>query len=117
MIKKLICIECPRGCALSIDIENCKVKGLSGARCPMGKAYAIAEMENPLRIFTATVRTKGLELKLLPVRTNKPIPKKDICKAADAVGKITVDRPVKAGDVIEDNFLMLGVKLIATRAA
>ena len=115
MTKKLTCIECPKGCNLSVDVENCKVKSVTGAKCPRGTAYAIAEMENPSRIFTATVLTKGLELKLLPVRTNKPIPKKDIFKAVYAVTKIMVDKPVKSGDVIDSNFLGLGVRLVATR--
>ena len=113
----MTCIECPKGCTLSVDIENCKVLNVTGAKCPRGIAYAHAEMENPLRIFTFTVIASGLNLKLVPVRTDKPIPKKDIFRAAEEARKIRVTSPVKSGGIIAENFLGLGVKLIATREA
>jgi CxxC motif-containing protein len=115
MIKKLTCVECPKGCAISIDIENCKVVKVTGAKCPRGVAYALSETQNPVRILTATVIADGLDLKLVPVRTNKPIPKKDIFRAVEELGKTRVTKPVKAGEVIAENFLGLGVKLLATR--
>ena len=117
MIKKMTCIECPKGCTLSVDIENCEVKNVTGAKCPRGAAYAVSEVQNPVRIFTATVMAIGLDLKLIPVRTDKPIPKKDIRKAAEYVRKMRVGKPLKAGDTIVENFLGLGVKLLATREA
>jgi CxxC motif-containing protein len=115
MIKKLTCIECPKGCALSVDIENCKVVNISGARCPRGVEYAHSEGENPRRIFTSTVIAVGMNLKLVPVRTDKPIPKKDILRAAQEAKKIRINSPLKSGDTIVENFLGSGVKLIATR--
>ncbi len=115
MIKKMICIECPKGCALSVDIENCKVNKVTGAGCPRGIAYAVSEVQDPSRIFTATVLAEGLDLKLVPVRTAKPIPKKDLFRAAEEVHKMRITKPLKAGDVIVEDFLALGVKLIATR--
>ena len=87
------------------------------AKCPRGVAYAIAEMQDPTRIFTATVRAEGLNLKFIPVRTNKPIPKKDLFRASNEVRKIKISEPLNAGAVITDNFLGLGVKLLATREA
>ena len=117
MIKKMTCIECPKGCSLSVDIEGCKVKNVAGAKCPRGIAYAIAEIQEPARIFTATVAAEGLNLKLVPVRTNKPIPKKEIFRAAEEARKIKITKPVKTGDIVVDNFLGLGVKLLATREA
>ncbi len=61
---------------MSVDIENCKAANIQGAKCPKGTAYAIAEAENPTRVLTSTVLSSGLSLKLVPVRTDKPIPKK-----------------------------------------
>ena len=115
MIKKMICIECPKGCNLSVDVEGCKVLSVQGAKCPKGTGYAISEMENPSRIFTSTVLAKGLSLKLVPVRTDKPIPKKDIFRAQEEVSKMKITSPFKSGDTITGDFLGLGVKLIATR--
>ena len=117
MNKRLICIECPKGCALSFDIVNGAAVRVRGARCPKGIAYAAAETENPTRILTSTVRADGLSLDLIPARTNKPIPKKDIARAMDELRKLKITRPVRSGDTLIDDFLGLGVRLIATREA
>lgn len=117
MTKNMICIECPNSCGLSVEIGLGRVIKVAGAKCPKGIAYAASEIDNPVRIFTATALTEGLSLKLVPVRTSKPIPKKDLSRAAEEVLKIRVANPVKTGDIIIDNFLGLGVNLIATREA
>jgi len=115
MIKKLICIECPRSCALTVDIENCRIVKVEGNKCPKGAEYAKNEIENPQRILTGTVLAKGLRLKMVPVRTDKPIPKSRISEAASELKKIRVTKPVDMGEVIAADFLGLGVNLIATR--
>jgi len=115
MIKKLTCIECPKGCMLSIDIENCRVVRVSGNECPKGEKYAVQEIENPTRILTSAVLTEGLSLKMVPVRTDKPIPKPKLMEAMDEVKKIRLKEPVKAGSVIVENFLNLDVNLLSTR--
>ena len=115
MKKKITCIECPTGCALSVDVENCKVVRVSGGKCPKAEKYAISEIENPVRILTSTVLAEGLSLKMIPVRTDRPLPKKDILRAAEEIKKITVNKPTRAGDLIARNFLHPGINLIATR--
>jgi len=115
MIKKLTCIECPKGCTLSVDIENCRVVTVSGNECPKGEKYAHSEVENPMRILTSAVLTDGLSLKMLPVRTDKPIPKAKLLEAMSEIKKIRVSKPVKIGDVVKENLLGLSVNLIATR--
>jgi len=115
VIKKLTCIECPKSCALSIDIENCRVVALSGNQCPKGKDYAITEIENPMRILTSAVLAKDLSVKMVPVRTDKAIPKSKLMEAMGQIRKIKVSGPLKAGDILEENFLGLGVNLIAAR--
>ncbi|MFC1576196.1 DUF1667 domain-containing protein [Candidatus Omnitrophota bacterium] len=116
MIKKLTCIECPLGCSLQVDIENCKVVKVEGNKCPKGEAYATQEVENPMRILTATVVAKGLELKVIPVRTDAPIPKSKMTEAMAEIGKARVARPVSMGEPIVKDFLNLNVNLVATRA-
>jgi len=115
MIRNMICIECPKGCALSVDIDNGKVVKVQGAKCPKGAAYAALEVQDPVRTLTATVSSEGLVLRLIPVRTNKPIPKKCILKAMEEIKKVKVKAPVKVGDVIVKDLLGLGVKVVATR--
>ncbi|MCM8760544.1 MAG: DUF1667 domain-containing protein [Candidatus Omnitrophica bacterium] len=115
MNKSLVCIECPKGCVLSVDIESSKAKDVKGAKCPKGVIYAQAEVENPTRVLTSTLLAEGLELRLVPVRTDKPIPKKDLFKAMEEIRKIRIRKPLKAGDTVFRNFLGLGINLIATR--
>ncbi len=117
MIKKMTCIQCPKSCSLTVDIENCRVVKVSGNLCPRGEEYAAAEIEDPRRILTATVLARGLSLKMIPVRTDQPIPRAKMGEAAAEIKKIRADRPLKAGDILVENFLNLGVRLIATRGA
>lgn len=115
MTRELICIECPLGCVLSADIDNNKVVATRGNKCPKGEAYAVSEVEAPQRFFTATVLAENLEIKMIPVKTDKPIPKAKIIEAALEVQKIRISRPVSFGEPIVKDFLGLGVDLIATR--
>ena len=115
MVKKVTCIECPQSCALSVETEGSEVNKVTGQKCPKGEKYAHDEIENPVRIVTSTVRTKGFTLKLLPVRTDKPIPKARIFEAIEEIRKITVQHTVKAGDIIIKDFIGVGVNLIAGR--
>ena len=114
-MKKIICIECPIGCSLTIDVEEGKVVSVSGNKCPKGKPYAISEIENPQRILTSTVKTHGLALKMVSVRTDKPIPKEKIFAAIKKIKETTLSKPLYAGDIIISNLLDTGVNLIATR--
>jgi CxxC motif-containing protein len=100
---------------LSIDYEGCKAVTIRGAKCPKGIAYGITEIENPMRILTSVVLSEGLPIKMVPVRTNKPIPKRDIFKAMDEIKKVRVKGPVSIGQTIIPDLLGLGVKIIATR--
>lgn len=115
MTKELICIECPKGCALSVDIENCRVVKVSGSECPKGEEYAVSEIEDPKRILTSTVLTQGLPLKMLPVRTDRPVPKSRIFEAMKEIRKIKINKAVNAGDIVLENLLEIGINLIATR--
>ena len=115
MNKKIICIECPVGCALSVHVKDLKVLKVSGHKCSKGEEYAQSEMENPVRILTATVMTKNLSVKFLPVRTDRSIPKGRIFDAMAKIRKICVNKPVKTGGIVVKNFLNLGVNLIASR--
>ena len=115
MTKKLTCIECPRGCLLSVEIEEGEVSKVSGSGCPKGEIYAKSEIENPLRVLTSTVLTEGLSLKIVPVRTDNPIPRRTLFEAMKEIKKLKIYKPVRTGDIIVKNFLNLGVNLIATR--
>ncbi|OGW75424.1 MAG: hypothetical protein A2Z72_00325 [Omnitrophica bacterium RBG_13_46_9] len=115
MTKKIRCIECPKGCVLSVDTEDKKVMRVRDSKCPKGEKYAVSEVENPVRTLTSAVPASGLPLKMIPVRTDRPIPKPDMKRAMEEIKRLRVYQPVQAGAVIAENFIGLGVNLIATR--
>ena len=61
----MICIECPQGCLLDVEVDTAsgKVKTLTGNKCPKGQQYAYDEVEAPVRMLTTTVRAKAVPLK------------------------------------------------------
>ena len=116
MKRIMTCIECPQGCRLEIEADGSRLIEVTGYKCKRGSAYARQEIEAPLRTLTTSVLTRGLELKMLPVRTSRPIPKEKLFAAMQAVKTLVVTSPVKAGSVVASDFLGLGVDLTACRA-
>ncbi len=111
MERKLTCIICPLGCALTVHLEGKTVTDVTGNNCPRGKAYAESECTDPRRTVTSTVRcTDG---GLVSVKTDKPIPKDKIADCIALINKTVAALPVAIGDVlIEDVF---GSRLVATQ--
>jgi CxxC motif-containing protein len=116
MKRIMTCIECPQGCRLEIEADGSRVISVAGGKCKRGEKYARQEVEAPMRTLTTCVLTRGLELRMLPVRTSKPIPREKLFEAMDGIKRLVVTTPVKAGSVIAVNFLGLGVDLVACRA-
>jgi CxxC motif-containing protein len=112
MIKEMICINCPRGCHLSVDTEKLTV---TGNTCPRGEAYGKAEVTNPVRTVTSTVKIEGARTRRLSVKTDKPISKKLIFACMDEINKVEAKAPVNIGDVIIKNVCGTDVNIVATK--
>ena len=110
-MKELICITCPRGCHLSVD-DNLNV---TGNMCPRGVIYAKAELTHPVRMVTSSVTINSKEQNRLPVKTKEPIPKELIFKVMEEISNVSVNAPIKIGDVIIKNVLECGVDIVATK--
>ena len=115
MNRILTCIECPKSCKISVDIADGSINKIEGYQCPKGEKYAKTEVENPMRILTSTVLANGLGMKLVPVRTDKPIPKEKLMEAMSIIKNIKLDHRVNTGDIIAKDFITQGTNLIATR--
>lgn len=115
MIKKITCIDCPKGCLLTVSVKDGYVIKVDGNKCPRGLDYAKHEIETPMRVLTTTVLAEGLEVKMIPVRTSLAIPKGKIFQALEEIKKIIVRRPVRVGEVIVWNLLETKADLISTR--
>ena len=111
----LICIGCPLGCPLTVEMEGNEVKSVAGNTCPRGDAYAKKELTNPTRIVTSTVRVAGGKLAMVSVKTQSDIPKGKIFECVKALKDVEVTAPVKIGDVIVENVAGTGVNVIATK--
>lgn len=111
-MKDLTCIVCPVGCHIKID-ENLIV---SGNKCPRGKTYAIAEMTEPKRMLTTTVKTAFNYLPRLSVKTKDPVPKELIFEIMTELDNVIVKNNVKIGDIIIKDILNTGVDIVATKS-
>lgn len=113
--KELICIGCPMGCPVEVEMEGNEVVSVKGNTCPRGERYARKEVTDPTRIVTSTVKVKGGREFLVPVKTKEDIPKGKIFACMKALSGIEVDAPVHIGDVIISDAAGTGIDIIATK--
>jgi CxxC motif-containing protein len=109
------CIVCPAGCQIVLTEEKGRIVEVLGGECKLGHEYARKEFTNPERVLTTTVRVEAAVLPVLPVRTEKPIPKKLIKDCMKKLANVTVKAPIKCGEIIYKNILDTGVNIIASR--
>lgn len=113
--KYLTCINCPMGCALTVEMEGDGVVSVSGNTCNRGDTYARKEMTNPTRIVTSTVRVVGGKSDMVSVKTREDIPKGKIFECIENLKNVQVQAPIHIGDVILANAADTGVDVVATR--
>ena len=113
--RESICIGCPMGCALTVELEGNEVISVIGNTCKRGDDYARKEVTNPTRIVTSTVKVANGVLAAVSVKTEKDIPKGRIFDCVRALKDVTVTAPVHIGDVIMKDVAGTGVNVIATK--
>ena len=111
-LQEVICIVCPKGCHLKVSPVDFTV---TGGSCEKGIDYGIAELKNPVRVLTSTVKVEGSDLIRCPVRTNGSIPKGKIMAAMEEINKVALKAPGRVGEVVIPDILGTGVDVIATR--
>lgn len=112
-MKEMICILCPMGCHLTIDVANdYKVTGNS---CPKGEYYGKEELIAPKRVVTSIIRVKGGIHHMVPVKTDKPIPKELVFECMDLLKDIKIESPRKKGDIILKDILGTTSNIVLTR--
>lgn len=117
MLKEMICVACPIGCGMSIELDDeGAVLTVTGNQCKRGEAYAVTECTAPTRTLTTTAKVKNGNSPLVPVRSAKPLPKALLLDCMGVINAIRVDAPVKIGDVVLENILDTGVNIIATNS-
>ena len=111
MVKDIICVACPMGCQISVELSDSgEILSVTGNTCKRGDAYARTECTNPERSLTTTVKVSGGVHPVVPVKSAKAVPK-DCVKE---IAKLEIKTPVKIGDVVCANILGTGVDIVAT---
>jgi len=113
--REIICILCPMGCRINVEIEDGEVIKVEGAGCDRGTGYSIQEIKSPVRDFFTTVIVEGGRMRVLSVRSTRPVPKNMLMACASELAKIVVHAPVRLGDTIVENILNLGIDVVATK--
>jgi CxxC motif-containing protein len=115
MTRNLTCIVCPKGCPLTVELEGEQILSISGHTCRRGEEYARTECIAPMRTLTTTVALVGGGV--LPVKTDRPIPKKLLFACMEAVNAACAHEDTRLGDVVIENILGTGANLVATKDA
>lgn len=113
--REITCTVCPLGCTLGITCEAGKVTGVSGYSCKRGLEYGWTESTDPRRMLTTTVRIEGSALPVLPVKSEKPLPKNLLPDCMNVINKVKLKVPIRTGDIIIRNILDTGINIVATR--
>ena len=90
---KITCIMCPVGCDLEVEKIGDKIK-VTGNSCPRGIIYGEKEVTQPERIVTTIKKYKERTISL---KTDKPIDKDIIVKAAKETGEIGKKKQASEG--------------------
>lgn len=108
---KTICIQCPVGCPLDIEMGEYKII-VKGNVCKRGEIYGVSEFTHPVRSVTSLVKIEGGGM--ASVKTSKAVPKETIFEVLAVIGGLTARRDAKIGDVIALDVLGTGADILIT---
>jgi len=113
---KYICIACPIGCHLELEVDAKEVISIEGNRCKRGIDYAIDEHTDPKRMLTVTCKVDSTIVNRVPVKTSEAISKVYIDELVKDLYDLSLVTPLKLGDKIIDNYKDTGVDILVTRS-
>lgn len=114
-IQEMVCITCPIGCRMELEIEDGEIKTVQHNSCKRGVEYAKQEYYDPKRMVTTTAEVVGGILRRVPVRTSEPVGIQHINNLLQAVYTLTIEAPLPIGTPVIKNFEETGVDVITTR--
>lgn len=88
---------------------------ISGNKCKRGIPFAREELTNPTRMICSTVRILGGIHRVVPVKTDRPLPEKYKFEIMTLINTVAVTSPVKMGDIVLENVFDTGVNVVITR--
>jgi len=115
-VSSFICIVCPRGCEIKVEIQKGKIIKITGNQCVKGIDYVKQEIEEAKRIVISVVKVKRGDFPTVSVKTNRPVPKKLIPAVMKKLARAEVKAPIKIGQIIIKNVIEdTEVHIVATR--
>lgn len=112
---KILCITCPKGCALDVTRDGETIVEVLNSGCKRGHEYVARELTDPRRMVATTVKVKKGSQPLLPVYTAAPFPKGKIPQLMQSLREVEVSPPVKMGMAVVENVLDTGIDILASR--
>lgn len=113
MKKNIICINCPRGCRLTVESVNGEWL-VSGNACPRGKNYGVQEATDPRRMVTAAVPAAEAGVPCATVRSSEAMPIALIPGVLNQLYSMRVSGNWKIGDVLLADYENSGIDIIFT---
>jgi CxxC motif-containing protein len=110
-----VCVVCPIGCEIDVVHDGSKIISMEGNKCEKSTEFVSQELIEPMRILTTTIRIEGSRWPVIPVRTDKAVPKRLFPQVMKRLRRITLQAPVNMLDVVARNVLRTGANVIATR--
>jgi CxxC motif-containing protein len=113
--KHFVCVVCPIGCEIDVVHEGGKIISMEGNKCEKSVEFVSQELIEPMRILTTTVRIQGSRWPVVPVRTDRAVPKRLFPRIMKRLRLVELQAPVNMLDVVLRGILRTGANIIATR--
>lgn len=111
MVKNVTCTVCPMGCAMEVTVDGESIT-VKGNTCKRGELYAKAEVTNPTRVLTSTM--KCISGGIVSVKSRCALPKDKMFECMKVINSTVAKDGVKIGDTLIQNILGTGVDIIAS---
>jgi CxxC motif-containing protein len=114
--KHFVCVVCPIGCEIDVVHEGSTIVSMEGNKCEKSVEFVSQELVEPMRILTTTVRIQGSRWPVVPVRTDRAVPKRLFPRIMKRLRLVELQAPVNMLDVVLRDILHTGANIVATRS-
>jgi CxxC motif-containing protein len=113
--RHFVCVVCPIGCEIDVVHDGSKIISMEGNKCEKSEEFVSQELIEPMRILTTTVRVQGSRWPVIPVRTDRSVPKRLFPRIMRQLRRIKLRAPVNMLDVVINDIAGTGANVVATR--
>ncbi|OGN91975.1 MAG: hypothetical protein A2Z75_05220 [Chloroflexi bacterium RBG_13_50_10] len=113
--RHFVCVICPIGCEVDVIHDGSRIISMEGNKCKKSEEFVRQELIEPMRILTTTLRIQGARWPVIPVRTDKSVPKRLFPDIMKKLRRIDLQSPVGMLDVVVKDIAGTGANIIATR--